>query len=382
MGAAKAVAGRRVRHSVRLDPRRRGYRLDGALQRGFSDNPELSDRQRLLIARWAERFSPRSLTEPQRELLAAAPPPAASLAQREFAENQRELRLPYLAVLFESLGEDQQRAIQDPVAAGAASQGYPLTVGELATLSGASERQVRTWADEGLLPSHRRGRDRRFYSAAAIRAFALVRAPGYSKALAAAAARGEVGHHFQLLAATLAHAAAKMPIDLRERLAALVEDLASCSRLMADVGDTSGLQTLWHAAELDPASDLGPGLPSAPTAPLDVSPVPNAPKNQVVLTYHVHGRSPNRSLYVSDVDHVLHAKYGGFEAPAEHVLVLTIPRGDREWVNRIAGRKRALSVHQSKAEAEARGRAIARERHGRHVVYLRDGSISGLRSYD
>src|SRR5262249_1905342 len=158
---------------------------------------------RTMIARWAQRFTPSDLSEAQAQLLGAAGPPQVSVEQAEFIENQRELRTPYLATLFESLSSKEQRLVQSPPLAGEKVGDYPLSVGGLSHLTGASERQVRKWADDGVLPSHREGRDRRFYSAAAIRAFALVRAPQHSKALASAAARGEIGQHLQLLAATL-----------------------------------------------------------------------------------------------------------------------------------------------------------------------------------
>jgi excisionase family DNA binding protein len=377
------------------------------LHRGFDDQPDLSTRQRTLIARWADRFAPDSLTDVQRDLLESAAPPGVSTEQREFAENQRELRSAYLANLFDSLSDDKQRAIQDPVRAGVTSDGYPLTVGELAVLTEASERQIRKWADEGLLPSHRQGRDRRFYSAAAIRACALVRAPGYSKAIAAAAARGEVGQHFQLLAATLARAAAKMPADLGGRLIALAEDISSSSRLMADVGDASELQALWREASLSAAFIAPPAVSAAggaegvggappveskarvvgrpvrlPPARKELTiPVIARKRSMVIECKLTDGPRNQPPLEISEADKILYAKYGGTKVFLKDAMVLTAPRGTGEWVNFVSGQKRALSVHETKADAEARGREVARKRHVKHVVFQRDGLIARSKSY-
>jgi hypothetical protein len=376
------------------------------LHEGFVDQPDLSDRERTLIAHWAARFSPDTLSKEQRALLDSAPPPSISPQQREFAENQRELHSPYLANLFESLTEEQQAAIQDPASSGVAPNGYPLTVGQLAILTDASERQIRNWADGGLLPSHREGKDRRFYSAAAIRAFALVRAPVHSKAIAAAAARGEVGQHFQLLAATLARAASKMPVDLRGRLTALAEDLSSSSRLMVDVGDAVELQTIWREIDLTSALIVkaSAGIVVSGTKDFEVrtgksatpyvegrrsgsqpdwivTPAVHSKGEAVIKCKVVTGRGARLPLDISEADEILYAKYGGTEPFLRSLMVLTAPRPEGGWVNLMPGRKKALSVHGTKADAEARGRAIARERHLRHVVFHRDGLIARSTSY-
>lgn len=397
-----SVRGRHRR--IRLDPKRRGYLLDGALQKGFVDRPDLSERQRLLVARWADRFTPRSLSTAQRELLAAAPEPDISAKQREFAENQRELRSPYLAIVFDSLSEEEQRLTQDPLGAGASSTGYPLTVGQLAALTGASQRQVRTWADEELLPFHRAGRDRRFYSAAVIRAFALKRAPLYSKTIAAAATRGEVGQHFQLLALTLAHVAMKMPVDVRERLIALVEDLSSSSRLMADVGDASGLQALWRGVDVHAAPGAESATPLIDQGDAETAsrPVPagrtgvsasggeaegivipsKAPHKAVIIEYRPTAGPKNAlPLEITEADEILCTRYGGTHLSFRGVVVLTAPSGEGDWVNRMSGHKNVMSVHGTKAEAEEKGRELAREQHGKHVIYKREGVISRRRSY-
>lgn len=233
---------------VRLDHRRRGYLLDGRLQEGFADPESLSEADRLLVARWARRFTPDTLSEAQRTLLEA--PEAervVSVAQRELRDNEVELRSPYLAALYRSLTEEERRLVEEPgSSARARGAEYPLTVGDIARLTGASERQVRKWADDSLLPCYRRQGQRRFYSAALIRAFAIGRASAQEKAVLAAAAHGRAGYFFQLMAATIGRAANRMPREEAEQLTALAVELARTSQIMADVDPRSHVVQMWE----------------------------------------------------------------------------------------------------------------------------------------
>jgi hypothetical protein len=394
-------AGRSVR--LRLDPKRRGYFLNGKLREGFEDDPDLGARQRGMIARWAQHFTSSALSEAQIELLEGAGSPQVSLEQKEFLANQRELRTPYLSALFESLSPREQRLIQSPTLAGERVGDYPLSVGELSLLTEASERQIRKWADDGVLPSYREGKARRFYSAAAIRAFALARAPQHCKAIATAAARGEIGQHFQLLAATLGRVAVQMPVDIQVRLNALVEDLSSSSRLMPDVNKADELRALWSGVDFgSPLSDSAP----KPT----LSRQTKSPKTKARHTGRQHskpalrvkrgivsggldktirieprtikkGSQARHGMGVEETDEILSARYGGFENPNERTFVITAPGGTGGWTNQLAGDKQGFSVHQTKNEAMERGRELARKNHGKHVLYSSDGSIATARDY-
>jgi hypothetical protein len=198
-----------------------------------------------------------------------------------------------------------------------------------------------------------------------------------------------------------------MPIDLRGRLIALAEDLSSSSRLMADVGDAAELQALWREIDVDPtlvarsnmeivAGHAGrieaglyeghrhaPGGRSHRQARPEETLIPVvAPGKSVVIECKLADGPKNQPpLEVSEADEILYAKYGGTQVFRKCEVVLTAPRDQGEWVNWMPGRKKALSVHGTKAEAEARGREIARERHGKHVIYQRDGLNYRSRSY-
>jgi hypothetical protein len=220
---------------IRLDRRNyRGYWADGKFHLGFPDNPELSTRERLTVARWAEELAPEALSPEQKQLLAENPP-SVSLRQKELAQNQVDLRAPSMSALWDSLSEEEQELVHNPGTSPARPDvRYPLTVGDVAAITGATERKVRNWTDEGLLPAFREKDDRRFYSAALIRAFVLERTPTHTKAVVAAVARGEAGQAFQLIAATLGRAAQDLPPEASKQLTNLAGELSAASRLMAD----------------------------------------------------------------------------------------------------------------------------------------------------
>ena len=60
--------------------------------------------------------------------------------------------------------------------------------------------------------------------------------------------------------------------------------------------------------------------------------------------------------------------------------VHTTHKGGR-WVNEVEGNQRASSSHETKAEAEQRGREIARNRKTEHVIHKKDGTIGERNSY-
>lgn len=225
----------RRRGRIGLDPQRRGYYLDGELRPGFVDNPELSPRERLAIARWAAGFTPEALSPEQQQLLAEAPPPSVSLRHIEASQNLQDLQSRYMMAMYDSLTDEERLIVRDPSYSPKWPDiDYPLSVGEMAAITGATERKIRNWADEDLLPCFRDGNDRRFYSAALIRAFVLQRTPTHIKAVVAATAQGEAAPAFRLLAATVGRVAHRMPPKPAEQLTQLAEELSSASYLMSD----------------------------------------------------------------------------------------------------------------------------------------------------
>jgi hypothetical protein len=157
-----------------------GYTYAGEWIDGFADRPELSLPVRVRLARLGERYVPKKLSATQRDLLAS--PMAERDATRQpsaeldgFQANAQEMERAFEDGVYAELTPGQQMWVADPSSHPALAEDvrYPLTLGQLHVLTGASERQLRHWSDEELVPSHRAGAHRRYYSAAVARALLL-----------------------------------------------------------------------------------------------------------------------------------------------------------------------------------------------------------------
>jgi hypothetical protein len=158
----------------------KGYTYAGESVEGFADRPELPLPVRVRLARLGERYAPKKLAPAQRELLAT---PAAerdatrrpSAEQDGFQADATEAERAWEEGVYAELPNEQQAWVSDPGAHPSLPEEtrYPLTLGQLHLLTGASERQLRHWTDEELIPSHRAGSHRRYYSAAVARALTL-----------------------------------------------------------------------------------------------------------------------------------------------------------------------------------------------------------------
>lgn len=54
---------------------------------------------------------------------------------------------------------------------------------------------------------------------------------------------------------------------------------------------------------------------------------------------------------------------------------------DGVWKNRAQGNERASNTHATKAEAQAAGRDMAKDRHVEHIIKKMDGTIGARNSY-
>lgn len=89
----------------------------------------------------------------------------------ERLDQARVLRDPRVRALWPRLEARQQEIVLDPSTA--TGHRYPLSSGEIAELTGLSERQVRYWADRGLIVHWRRGSRRLFEAVGLIIAFSI-----------------------------------------------------------------------------------------------------------------------------------------------------------------------------------------------------------------
>lgn len=92
----------------------------------------------------------------------------------ERLDQARLLRDPRVRALWPRLKRRQQQVVLDPSTA--IGHRYPLSSGEIAQLTGMSERQVRYWADHGLIAHWRKGRRRLFETVGLITAFSITNA--------------------------------------------------------------------------------------------------------------------------------------------------------------------------------------------------------------
>ncbi len=92
----------------------------------------------------------------------------------ERLDQARVLRDPRVRALWPRLKRRQQQVVLDPSAA--VGHRYPLSSGEIAQLTGMSERQVRYWADHGLIAHWRKGSRRLFEAVGLITAFSITNA--------------------------------------------------------------------------------------------------------------------------------------------------------------------------------------------------------------
>jgi len=175
----------------------KGYTIAGESIDGFSDRPELPPPARVRLARLGERYAPKKLSPAQRDLLAT---PAAerdatrqpSVEQEGFQADAAEAERAWEEGVYAELSSEQQEWVSDPGSHPSLPEEtrYPLTLGQIHLLTGASERQLRHWTDEEMVPAHRAGSHRRYYSTAVARTLLLAQMSSQQIATLIALRRG------------------------------------------------------------------------------------------------------------------------------------------------------------------------------------------------
>ncbi len=194
---------------------RAGYVLESRSIDGFEDRPDLGPRARLILARMAQRYTPETLSDAQRDLLEKPEQETSQPSERlvDLTRNLEDLDAAYEAGLFDDLSADEVALIRDPSNhPDLPDARYPLTIGQTAKLTGASPVQLRRWAEARLIPSAPvRGR-LRFFGADVLYAMLLAKTHRYEVAALMRILRGdEAGSRLvRLLGVTLASIAAEM----------------------------------------------------------------------------------------------------------------------------------------------------------------------------
>ncbi len=101
-------------------------------------------------------------------------PAKVSPERRERLDQARVLRDPRARALWPQLKRRQQQIVLNPNAV--VGHRYPLSSGEIARLTGMSERQVRYWADHRLIAHWRKGSRRLFETVGLVTAFSIANA--------------------------------------------------------------------------------------------------------------------------------------------------------------------------------------------------------------
>jgi hypothetical protein len=184
-----------------------GYSYAGEVVDGFADRPELPLEARVRLARLSERYMSKKLSAAQRELLTS--PLAERDATRQPSAEQAGFQVDALDAeraweegVYAELSAEQQAWVSDPGSHPSLPEDtrYPLKLGQLHLISGASERQLRHWTDEDLIPAHRAGTHRRYYSAAVARSLLLAQTtPQQLAALIALRRGGDTGRRMAVL---------------------------------------------------------------------------------------------------------------------------------------------------------------------------------------
>jgi hypothetical protein len=141
--------------------------LGGELFDGFADRDDLEFAARRHLARLAERYAPGNLSGAQRALLSVRVEVGASDLLRALAQDEADLDAAFAEGLYDTLDEEAM--------ARARSQPYPLPIGTVAEITGATQRQIRHWEEQNLLRAHSVGGQKRYLRGGVLRAMALVK---------------------------------------------------------------------------------------------------------------------------------------------------------------------------------------------------------------
>lgn len=145
-----------------------GYWLGEAFHVGFDHDPSLPEGFRRRIATWARAAG--ALSGSQRELLEQR---SSESARSEAQRRAEALAGSQASPMWRYLTEEEQGMVRDPAThPKLAGVCYPLGIGQLATLTGSTQDQIRHWHELGLLRARRsKGGHRQFFANAALRAF-------------------------------------------------------------------------------------------------------------------------------------------------------------------------------------------------------------------
>lgn len=352
-----------IADSLNLTPDRRGYVLNGERVDGFPDPEQLAVELRAKVARWASRLASDQLTEQQQELLETDErPPAAGYGESEaVAENSDELVRLNQHGFFDSLAKVQAHLVIHPGGEeGVEGASYPLSVGQMAALTGVSERQVRHWSDINLIPTYYVGKERRFYSAALVRAFHLSEAEQYQKTAVATLAKrdNEAGRMLRLIGAELMRTTEPGPFTIS------AEEVAGAGAALIRYGNAlAGIELSGEAPTVTAATKV---LPEE--KPAAVAAAKKPPRDELAVT------GPAKAQHVLPT---------GFADDLTVEAIIGTKQADAGWTRVVtcANQVRKVAPHKDGGWAiyGAGGRTIKRFKEKRQAIKVAERFFVGQR---
>jgi hypothetical protein len=355
-----------------------GYVLGDEVVAGFADRPDLDDAQRTTIARWARRFG--DVSDEQLRLLDAAPRRRASGRQEELAGNREDMARLAATGVWDALSKEQQGWVVRPGSHPelSAETEYPLTVGQLRQMTGASERQLRHWIDQDIIPAVTKGGTRRVHSAGVAQALLLCQVEQPEKTVLARIASGDARALFPLMAAVLLHQR-----TASAEVAAAVTALSRLGLDVSDVDEKAASRTVFISRCGNEAAQsaigrivLEAGGEVTDRGPVEL-PLLGLLSDRELLQRAASTEQEGVIVIVNEPKHATSLlsvdPFGGLERPS---VVWNVLKDDRGWNVIGLGAEHPSATVTTQAEAQSRAEEIAGRAGGGSVhVHRADGTL-------
>lgn len=338
-----------------ISPDRQGYVLNGDRFTGFADREDLDIAARTQLARFAERYAPVGLSDKQRALLATRAQVGASDLLRALAQDEADIDAAFSEGLYDLLSEQE---IEN-----ARSQPYPLSIGAVAGITGASKRQIRHWEQEGLLRSYPVGGQRRYLRGGVLRAVMLAKQD-------------------QHVIATLRKAVSD-PRQLIKLMALAISSSSDQERIQEAISEftAAGQALRKHLPRTFPKQALAMSKASAKRS---LSTGTAMPKRAQTRTRAVAKRSVSTGTRIPKGPRSgTRSKQVAPRASRPKVLEVTVyvsPSSDG-WDVMLGDSSAVKTSLKTQVQAIEIGREIARERSGTLIVHRRDGAVKAREIY-
>lgn len=314
-----------------IRPDRRGYVFEGKWFDGFADRDDLDFAERRQLARLTERYAPEDLSDEQRALLSGRFEAGASDLLRALAQDEADLDAAFAEGLYDTLDEEEL--------ARAREHQYPLPIGRVAEITGATQRQIRHWEEQDLLHAHAIGGQKRYLRGGVLRAMALVK---------------QEQHVIATLSKTV-----QEPRQLIKLIAMVVSGSGDPARIKEVAREFFSLGEMLEASLIaGPRAGRGTSQRRGPDVPARLPKLPSSSSRSL--------KAPSRP-----------SRQPKATRKEVHVLL-----GEQGWEIKPKGARRAGPVFFPTQAAAARAAVeLARTNRSTLVVHRRDGAVRTRKTY-